>query len=1399
MNTHKLLLLLAWLPAVNAFGQTQLSRWTLGDNNTTFDMSTPTPTSWSSMTANNPPLVKNSIHDALGRVLFYVGGWKIYDGFGNVVGNMEAIPDGLGNVTHDRDINPEFPIVPCIEEDNACKKRYYVFYTLTDYQARNLKLFAKIVTVDNNTGNIIVDDVKNAAGSRRILDYSATYATSDKWQSTGLAVSPITPTWINNELIPNTYVRHLYWVAGEVKKITIGVFNNTDYGIGSSKYIFRIYDHFGFQFNTQEADLSHDGKKLVWGTADANMTYQKFYYIELDDKGDWDGVTDEIFTLPTSTPNTVDVRGVEFTPDGRALLVSTGGFTPGVSGNHGIYRKSLIPLTSGFNFIAGTGSYGGSQLELAQNGLIYAASEESTNLGYAGVELSAFTFPNGVINSGFHTTAVSFDLYCLPDQIDGDYYVNTPINFYDVGDISFQAIGNGHITVINNTNSHLYLPHIGNRIKVRGTIQFAFPDLPNIPSPPRSTWALDALDFSMAKGSKIIVGDNVTLQLMGCSFQSADCAEMWKGIEVVGTGQIIVLGSITANKRGEFYDAETAIAVIGAKARVNIAGATFNRNSTHVKIVDYRAYNSHGLDIKDNTFLHTEPLRIFADGQQFPGSNIFGTTSVRLERVHAREPGEIVYLYLAGNRFEKGQYGIFSVGEKFIMKVNADIHAGKCTFLDITAANSAAIRLEDVSGVEIQDADFINVNQALYSKGYAELVFSNNLIDKSSNHAVEIYGNLGRNISIKKNEFRDFKLSAILLNSNAYFQPISKEGTDILIEDNTFKILTKPGLYDLHKPTGITIMEPTMGTVNQSYRSLRITHNTMTNVACGINTTTIVGTQLMNKKYNSNYSGLPTKRTDINDFDNNTISVYATFTTPAPSHSDYNTGIRLNNSNGLVTVTNKITSNQFTQWRSAGIYSDNTRQSLFYNNTVMAGRGIGATNYGMGNDIKCNTFAVGVNGISLEDYIMRLPGQIHGERLVDSRDNSFALMKKECIELYLYRKPATLIQNHIDANQWLMTSVPTTLIEPTPACSPPFINCIRQTGAPNTCGTFGQGGGDNIIYNTPPTGASGDNLYDWQLKYEYERQQKSEGLVYNSLLSTLIDVEHFIAVRDNPNALLLLNGMQSNNVYETNLITLYTILVNARLENDRPLDSPEVAIYKGIAEQNVYATGPSIYLARAVLWQQEGLNYVDMVDRNSGNIGIRLTGEGCIGQIPENFSIQLMNEDGYVYTQAEVPLSVDEEGYVFIPNTVVATLAQDLGYTFVLDNGNYPSPPFQPLADWMDNENNTIELCNNSLLGNTQNKRGTTSQEEQSTKIDESHSGVLIFPNPAKDVVTVMLPSKDEYTVAVYDIMGKKVYEQKHAQRVVLATENYKTGVYLIKVTDSKGNTLSHKKVIVHQ
>lgn len=75
-------------------------------------------------------------------------------------------------------------------------------------------------------------------------------------------------------------------------------------------------------------------------------------------------------------------------------------------------------------------------------------------------------------------------------------------------------------------------------------------------------------------------------------------------------------------------------------------------------------------------------------------------------------------------------------------------------------------------------------------------------------------------------------------------------------------------------------------------------------------------------------------------------------------------------------------------------------------------------------------------------------------------------------------------------------------------------------------------------------------------------------------------------------------------------------------------------------------------------------------------------------------------------------------------------------------------------------------------------------------------SSIVVAPNPATDKVRVSLKNSTENTsIAVYNMLGKKVFDAQFAQSVEINLSKYNTGVYLIQLENSKGKAT--KKLIV--
>jgi len=84
-----------------------------------------------------------------------------------------------------------------------------------------------------------------------------------------------------------------------------------------------------------------------------------------------------------------------------------------------------------------------------------------------------------------------------------------------------------------------------------------------------------------------------------------------------------------------------------------------------------------------------------------------------------------------------------------------------------------------------------------------------------------------------------------------------------------------------------------------------------------------------------------------------------------------------------------------------------------------------------------------------------------------------------------------------------------------------------------------------------------------------------------------------------------------------------------------------------------------------------------------------------------------------------------------------------------------------------------------------------------------SSSEILVFPNPFHETLTVHLAQeiKKNIVVSIYNIMGNEMasynFETTGLQEdIILSTGRLKSCLYLLKISDQKGNILLSKKII---
>lgn len=83
-----------------------------------------------------------------------------------------------------------------------------------------------------------------------------------------------------------------------------------------------------------------------------------------------------------------------------------------------------------------------------------------------------------------------------------------------------------------------------------------------------------------------------------------------------------------------------------------------------------------------------------------------------------------------------------------------------------------------------------------------------------------------------------------------------------------------------------------------------------------------------------------------------------------------------------------------------------------------------------------------------------------------------------------------------------------------------------------------------------------------------------------------------------------------------------------------------------------------------------------------------------------------------------------------------------------------------------------------------------------STHENSIKSNISIYPNPAKDFVTIdHLPN--ETTISIYDMAGRKIFSKNYTEtKVLIHTSQLTSGVYIIQVDDKEKTIFSEKLII---
>lgn len=1371
-NSWKLLGLLLLLISSKAYSQNQLKKWYLGKYEVDLQSQTSPPFISKTSPFGSSLRGSNGIYDLNGNLEFYVNDATIFDANGNIKGNLPN-PLASGNLGYEKN---EIAIVP-FKSNCSYSRRYYLFFS---HAKSNIEvgLFGKIIQIsglntfaitDLNNGNALADlSLTNA-------EKSAYIGGADFLNSAAIAVS--------NE---TNGIRNLYWIAGfnktmvntypsypgKIMKLQISeITSSRPEGISAATKLNIQYGNSFRCFAAAELDISDDGKKLAWG---ARINYpSNTYYSVIDiSSGDYNNVNWN-FTIPNGTFMS---QGVEFDKTGNILYVSTGGS----SGGTGIYKRNLLNSTS--TFITGSAPYSSSQLERSYNdNNIYAANATSIKaIDVTNNQMSStfsFTFPSG---AGPSVSTVGMAL--LPDQIDGcnyDNYLNIPstfdaINFTTTTGANWTATGNP----INSS---------GTPIQIQNQLNFTAPGVYNITD----------MEFQFGKDAIMNIESGVTVNLINTKLRAVECGVMWQGVTVKGGGTLNMNSSATPTTTIKSFinDAYAGITSTTNNVNIKVENTQFDANEKHIKIVD--GPGSPNITVQNNQFYHLTPLRDQTRGVfYYTWNKNFGKTSIEITNTTSTLLSPTTKIN--NNIFDRGIYGVTITKSSVLVQENTFRNTNELcientpsfTGYKDKAVSVNANMMGSKNNLIVKTNTFFDVNRALVMAYQGNLTFNNsNNVGFTNFNALEVYGNKDCDIKIQNNSFSNCKNNAIMLSKNA-----GTQSSNLNLNESKIRI-TSNTIQDQNNATGITILEDAP-TITPTYRELFISGNTVNNLAYGVKAFNIVGIQENNSKLTSKPS------LNINEITSNAINYFATLT-PNRQISDYNSGIQMLRSRGLAALSNNINSNLNTVWRNRGINCENTNYTLIRENIIKAGRGVSAILDASGNNYLCNSLNDNVYGISLGDHWMRGSTKEHGILTKESRDNNFVnSISGFNQELYINglagltnTQLKSRLQGWISSNQWVFsqlagsTALPKMEIDPNP--NVPFgnpinfehINYIYRGQAPTICGNGSfNGDSEGVLNESNQNLASG--YFNFQNSYETELENKKNGgVVINSFINNLIEIENAFGSGEYLLADSLLNITSDTTAFGQNFIKVYSLLLPFRYPVITPLDSTTIDSLNTIAVQNPQTAGPAVYAARTILWKEANMQFIDNEKDHEPGLTAKINFNDCMPVLPDDLSVQLTDADNNIYN---TPVQLFSDGTIYIAHEEIALLEQGLQYSFLL---NYPANSVtQSLNEWIYGEINTINLC----------AMGKTSNIENNIGKEAKNNIVGFYPNPANNNLKFNLASDDNYQIEIVDIIGKVCIVGKvNKNNNELNLETLNGGMYLVKIKDNNGTTVLTNKLLV--
>ena len=1117
----------------------------------------------------------------------------------------------------------------------------------------------------------------------------------------------------------------------EISKTNNQILNSVDYNFfnftlpGTSTIYSTNFTRF-----ISELELSNDGQLLAFAEEENILIFN------LNSNG-YVNTSNPINTLYfyQNTPTVLEyaIGGLEFSTNNDKLIFSRydPSTTPTLPEEIAVWEFTTNPIP---NFITSTSNYVRSQIETGLDGKIYTSS--ATHLAEINLTGTPTVTDIVAINIEFNNDLFNCQIRTLPDQISGYTYQATPydIETYEVNSNANWTPGNA-----NNPFNATSTISVLQKITIKSGVSLSIEDL--------------TLDFFT--NAEIIVEPGATLNLKHATLKSHDCGLMWKGISLQDNGTNggnLILSNNNQLQSSTLRDAITGITVVGPNTDLIVHGYTlFTANETDIKITNG---NKSKIQIHRATFDGGTILRDQTKGSNHGWilDNLFRTTT-NIDLIDCNSKIEIGSLGQGGCDFKYAEYGIraiksnaISYNNTFLNHMRYGIHGNvqKLSKREIDIYNNIftevqqPIRLENWIGSTIQGNQFYTSRE--FGIDYLE-----------NENCILLVGDLQD--PSKGNLFDFCNWTGINLSSNAGLD------TKLIVANNS--------INNHPYATGIVVSEYSAG-ISPSYKELRISKNSMSQIGAGIKLYNING-------HNTNYAGVgPRPHLDITKFNKNTLidSNLIIFTTGLYPHNQI--GIQTNTSNKLNILYNEVNSQDGADWRNSAILTDDAYWSAIYFNKCTGGSGIRIGGNMLYSNVYCNSLPNSSTGILLNYCYLRPAGGLHGILVDESRDNSFPSILDVDMRLYYSNK---------DLNQWIFNAgLPS--IDYTYASG--TLPSIDGGNGLYTCGEIiSSGDGEeelektlatnskpisNITSLNPTLNNSTVNLSNYskinQIKEALTNAKDSFSITKNrtGFPYQIAKINYLLAKKNIDSALSVAMSIKTKDKIESELIFIYDLMLNQQ-KTKKDFTQAEKSSIIEIAQKNQFSQSLAAPLARILAKQFFHLDIYDSAYYYTAING--QIGTNCNYPNLSNLKVKLLTQSR---TETGISCLTQNNGFFSLAPELLQNLSDSAKYIFsclMPDSSIYYSE-LASISKFVSSRIVTID-CLSPLL-----------KKSRGEVINEMESEIKVYPNPSTSSFNIKL--NGNANIIISNVLGEIVFQKEILNSAQIDLGNQIKGVYVLKV-----------------